>query len=51
MSAPRLDGERLLARLKELGAIGRGADGRLVRLAASDADTTGRDALLSLIHI
>ncbi|WP_293868518.1 Zn-dependent hydrolase [uncultured Alsobacter sp.] len=50
MSAPRLDGERLLARLKELGAIGRGADGRLVRLAASDADKTGRDALVGWIE-
>lgn len=36
---------RLIARLKELGAIGRDADGRLSRVAASDADREGRDLL------
>lgn len=38
-----IDGERLLARLQALGAIGRDGDGRLRRLAASDADREGRD--------
>ncbi|MGE4249612.1 MAG: Zn-dependent hydrolase, partial [Parvibaculaceae bacterium] len=38
-----VDGERLLSRLRELGEIGRGADGRLTRLAASEADKLGRD--------
>lgn len=39
-----LDGERLLSRLRELGAVGR-SEGRLTRLAASDADKAGRDLL------
>jgi N-carbamoyl-L-amino-acid hydrolase len=38
-----VDGARLLARLCELGQVGRGADGRLVRLAVSDADRAGRE--------
>ena len=38
-----LDGERLLARLRALGQVGRDAEGRLTRLAASDADRAGRD--------
>lgn len=38
-----IDGHRLLARLAQLGQVGRDADGRLVRLAASDADKCGRD--------
>jgi N-carbamoyl-L-amino-acid hydrolase len=40
-----VDGERLIARLKELGATGRDADARLSRLAASNADRVGRDLL------
>lgn len=40
-----IDGTRLIARLKELGATGRDVQGRLCRLAASDADKTGRDLL------
>ena len=42
---PAIDAPRLLARLRELGATGRDADGRLCRLAASDADKAGRDLL------
>jgi N-carbamoyl-L-amino-acid hydrolase len=38
-----VDGGRLRARLRALGQVGRGADGRLVRLAASDADRAGRE--------
>ena len=38
-----IDGERLLKRLRELGELGRGADGKLTRLAASAADKLGRD--------
>jgi N-carbamoyl-L-amino-acid hydrolase len=38
-----IDADRLLTRLRELGEIGRSSDGRLVRLAASDADKLGRD--------
>ncbi|TCZ63933.1 Zn-dependent hydrolase [Roseicella aquatilis] len=45
MSHLRIDGERLLGRLRALGGIGRDGDGRLVRLAASDADRAGRDAV------
>ncbi len=38
-----IDGERLLSRLRELGMLGRDRDGRLSRLAASQADMLGRD--------
>ncbi|MGE0004241.1 MAG: Zn-dependent hydrolase [Parvibaculaceae bacterium] len=43
MTGLSIDGGRLLARLRELGGIGRGGDGRLTRLAASAADKLGRD--------
>lgn len=42
---PAVDGARLIARLKELGAIGRDARNRLSRVAATDADREGRDLL------
>lgn len=42
-----IDPDRLLARLKQLGEIGRDGDGRLVRLAASDADKLGRDQFVA----
>lgn len=42
-----IDGERLLSRLRALGDIGRGADGKLTRLAASPADKLGRDQLVA----
>ncbi|QFY62990.1 Zn-dependent hydrolase (plasmid) [Rhizobium grahamii] len=42
--------ERLLRRLRELGDIGREADGRLVRLAASDTEKLGRDRVASWIR-
>ncbi|MFC5483637.1 Zn-dependent hydrolase [Microvirga aerilata] len=45
-----IDAERLLGRIRELGQIGRGSDGRLVRLAATDADKAGRDALVSWLR-
>ena len=38
-----IDAKRLLSRLRALGEIGRGADGKLTRLAASAADKLGRD--------
>ncbi len=41
--SPTVDAARLMARLAELGALGRDEDGRLTRLAASDADKAGRD--------
>ena len=45
MSGLAVDADRLLGRLKALGEVGRDKDGRLVRLAATDADRAGRDRL------
>jgi N-carbamoyl-L-amino-acid hydrolase len=39
----RIDGDRLLARLTELAAIGATADGACCRLALTDEDRAGRD--------
>ncbi|EJJ28751.1 Zn-dependent hydrolase, partial [Rhizobium sp. CF142] len=50
MSNISIDASRLLGRIAELGAIGRDADGRLVRLAASDTDKLGRDRLVTWIE-
>lgn len=48
MSAPlTVNGNRLVRRIEELGQIGRDENGTLTRLAASDADKQGRDALVS----
>ncbi|MDT9600485.1 Zn-dependent hydrolase [Sphingosinicella rhizophila] len=47
MSARSIDAERLLARLVRLGEVGRDDDGRLIRLAASDADKMARDLVSS----
>ncbi|WP_454813912.1 allantoate amidohydrolase [Labrys neptuniae] len=46
MSENSIQAERLLGRLRSLGTIGRGENGQLVRLAASDADKAGRDSLM-----
>lgn len=40
-----IDGAALIARIKDLGAIGRDDAGRLCRVAATDADKAGRDRL------
>ena len=40
-----IDSERLLGRLRHLGGLGRDDQGCLTRLAGSDADQAGRDAL------
>ena len=40
-----IDGARLLGRIQALGRIGRDPAGRLCRVALSDADKAGRDAL------
>lgn len=45
-----INADRLLARIRQLGAIGRDADGRLVRLAASDNDKLGRDQLVAWLR-
>jgi len=48
MSEPlTVNGNRLVRRIEELGQIGRDENGTLTRLAASDADKQGRDALVS----
>lgn len=41
----RIKPERLLSRLRALGSIGRDGQGKLTRLAASEADRAGRDAV------
>ena len=46
-TALAIDGERLLARIRALGEAGRGPDGALTRLAASDVDRAGRDQLVA----
>jgi N-carbamoyl-L-amino-acid hydrolase len=50
MSGPVIDGARLIGRIRQLGEIGRDADGRLTRLAASAADKAGRDQLVAWIE-
>jgi beta-ureidopropionase / N-carbamoyl-L-amino-acid hydrolase len=50
VSGPSIDPQRLLGRIRELGEIGRDPDGRLVRLAASDADKLGRDRLVAWLR-
>jgi beta-ureidopropionase / N-carbamoyl-L-amino-acid hydrolase len=43
MTGTRVNEERLLSRLRALGQVGRDAQGRLCRLACTDADKAGRD--------
>jgi N-carbamoyl-L-amino-acid hydrolase len=50
MTELAINAERLLARIRELGQIGRDADGKLIRLAGSDADKAGRDTLVAWIR-
>ncbi len=55
MSAPALprlsiDADRLVGRIQDLGRIGRGDDGKLTRLAASDADKAGRDQFVAWLR-
>ncbi|MEO5760153.1 MAG: Zn-dependent hydrolase [Mesorhizobium sp.] len=45
-----VDSQRILGRIRELGAIGREGAGRLVRLAASDADKLGRDRFVGWLR-
>lgn len=50
MSHHSINAERLLARIRELGAIGRDDRGQLTRLAASDTEKLGRDRLVGWIE-
>jgi N-carbamoyl-L-amino-acid hydrolase len=50
MSTVSINAERLLRRIRELGEIGRDGDGRLVRLASSNADKAGRDTFVAWIR-
>ncbi|WP_292293859.1 hydantoinase/carbamoylase family amidase, partial [Mesorhizobium sp.] len=50
MSNLTINADRLLRRIDELGSIGRDAQGRLVRVAASDMDRLGRDRLVGWLH-
>jgi N-carbamoyl-L-amino-acid hydrolase len=45
-----IDAKRLLGRIRELGAVGRDKDGRLIRLAASDTDRQGRDLFVGWLR-
>lgn len=44
------DAQRLLGRIRELGAVGRDGEGRLIRLAASDTDRLGRDLFVGWLR-
>ncbi|MBD9595351.1 Zn-dependent hydrolase [Ensifer sp. ENS05] len=50
MSFPSIDAVRLIGRIRELGEIGRDAEGRLTRLAGSDNDKAGRNRLVAWIE-
>ena len=50
MSNLAINAERFLTRLHQLGQIGRDDQGRLVRLAGTDADRMGRDQLVSWLR-
>ncbi|HEV7322225.1 MAG TPA: Zn-dependent hydrolase [Ensifer sp.] len=45
-----INAERLIARIHELGDIGRDPQAQLTRLAASDNDKAGRDRLVAWLH-
>ena len=45
-----IDEERLLGRLHVLGQIGRDAEGRLARIAGTDADKAGRDRFVAWLR-
>jgi N-carbamoyl-L-amino-acid hydrolase len=45
-----IDAQRLLGRIRELGAVGRDNEGRLIRLAASDTDKQGRDLFVGWLR-
>lgn len=45
-----VDAQRLLGRIRELGAVGRDGEGRLIRLAGSNADKQGRDLFVGWLR-
>ncbi|RWN40878.1 MAG: Zn-dependent hydrolase [Mesorhizobium sp.] len=45
-----IDAQRLLGRIRELGAVGRDGEDRLIRLAASDTDKQGRDLFVGWLR-
>lgn len=45
-----IDGARLLSRLRELGDVGRGPDGRLSRLAATPAERAARNVVVGWLR-
>lgn len=45
-----IDAQRLLGRIRELGAVGRDSEDRLIRLAASDTDRQGRDLFVGWLR-
>ncbi|WP_031243040.1 Zn-dependent hydrolase [Mesorhizobium sp. LNJC391B00] len=45
-----IDAQRLLGRIRELGAVGRDSEDRLIRLAASDTDKQGRDLFVGWLR-
>lgn len=47
MDSLSINSERLVGRLRLLGDLGRGEDGKLVRLAASDSERLGRDQFVT----
>lgn len=51
MSHASINAQRLLARVQELGAIGRDDQGRLTRLAASDSEKLGRDRFAHWLEV
>ncbi|MBY5496854.1 Zn-dependent hydrolase [Rhizobium leguminosarum] len=50
MTGQSIDAARLLGRIRTLDEIGRDADGRLIRLAASDTEKLGRDRFAGWIE-
>lgn len=50
MTNASIDGDRLLRRLHALGEVGRDDQGRLARLAATDADKAGRDLFVGWLR-
>ena len=46
-----INGKRMMERVRELGEIGKDAEGRRTRLAASDEDKAGRDKVVEWMNL